>query len=157
MLRKISGINLRVFKSEKTNDDIEEMYDGEHYQHLFMSEFFSEHDISFTWNTDGVPLFKSSKTSMWPLFLTINELPFAIRRNPENLLLVGLWIGPKKPEMLTFLDPFIEDLQTLQDGIEIHAPINDLPMFKLRGYLIAGTADLPAKCTVHNMVQFNGK
>lgn len=144
-------------KRKKTNDDIEEMYDGEHYQHLFMSEFFSEHDISFTWNTDGVPLFKSSKTSMWPLFLTINELPFAIRRNPENLLLVGLWIGPKKPEMLTFLDPFIEDLQTLQDGIEIHAPINDLPMFKLRGYLIAGTADLPAKCTVHNMVQFNGK
>lgn len=30
-------------------------------------------------------------------------------------------------------------------------------MFKLRGYLIAGTANLHAKCTVHNMIQFNGK
>ena len=31
------------------------------------------------WNTDGVPIFKSSGFSIWPIFLMINELPFHLR------------------------------------------------------------------------------
>jgi len=47
-------------------------------------------NISFTWYTDGVPVFKSSKISMWPLYLTINELPFRERKKRENTLLLSL-------------------------------------------------------------------
>jgi hypothetical protein len=31
------------------------------------------------WNTDGVPIFKSSGFSIWPIFLIINELPYHLR------------------------------------------------------------------------------
>jgi len=33
-------------------------------------------NISLTWNTDGVPIFKSSKFSVWPFYCIINELRF---------------------------------------------------------------------------------
>ncbi|XP_033748473.1 uncharacterized protein LOC117333331 [Pecten maximus] len=138
---------------------ITDITDGEFYKTSSFSKHLSPNDLTFTWNTDGVPLFKSSKSSMWPLFLSINELPYKMRRNPENLLLIGLWIGPKKPEMMTFLQPFIDDFLQLENGIHIDIT-NDsgahMPM-TFRGFLLSGTADLPAKCTVHNMIQFNGK
>ena len=47
-------------------------------------------NISFMWYTDGVPLFKSSKISIWPLFLSINELPYQDRIKQENMLFAGL-------------------------------------------------------------------
>ena len=31
-------------------------------------------NLSLMWNADGVPLFKSSKYSLWPMYLLINEL-----------------------------------------------------------------------------------
>ena len=132
------------------------MFDGVYYKLCKLTKKLLPTDVTFTWNTDGVPLFKSSKTSMWPLYLGINELPYELRRQPDNLLLIGLWIGPKKPEMMTFLDPFIESFKTLEKGI--HVTLNDSgEACTLRGFLISGTADLPAKCVVHNMTQFNGK
>lgn len=51
----------RQKKKTKTNDDIEEMYDGEHYKHLLMSGFFSEHDISFTRNRMAFPYSRFQK------------------------------------------------------------------------------------------------
>ena len=39
----------------------------------------SPDNISFLINTDGVPVFKSSKVSIWPLYLIINELPYGKR------------------------------------------------------------------------------
>lgn len=36
-------------------------------------------DISFTWSTDGVPVFESSQYSIWPLLLQVNELPYRER------------------------------------------------------------------------------
>ena len=32
-------------------------------------------NVSFTLNTDGVSIFRSSSTSIWPVWLVINELP----------------------------------------------------------------------------------
>ena len=149
------------FRKNLVNNDVlrtayplRDIYDGEYYRQITMNDNATDR-LTFTWNTDGVPLFKSSKTSMWPFFLAVNELPFKLRRQPENLLLVGLWIGPKKPEMLTFLKPFIDDLQQLENGINVL--IDNNTTVTLHCSLVAGTADLPAKCIVHNMIQFNGK
>ena len=65
-------------------------------------------NISFTWNADGIPVFKSSKYNIWPLYFAINELPIHKHRCADNLLLAGLWFGYQKPNMLTFLKPFVE-------------------------------------------------
>ena len=131
---------------------IGDICDGELFKEVVQDDTCT---LTLTWNTDGVPLFKSSKTSMWPLYFCINELPFIQRRKPENLLLAGLWIGPKKPEMMTFLDPFINDLEILQNGLCVDISPDERKTFKV--FLIAGTADLPAKAAVCNITQFNGK
>lgn len=148
------SLTFRFNRKKKITDNIEDIYDGKHYM-KFDDVLSDPHNMSFLWNTDGVPLFKSSKTSMWPLYFVINELPFKMRREPENMLLAGLWIGPKKPEMMTFLKPFIEDLELLENGVLVTTDRNEI--IAVKGLLLAGTADLPAKCAVCNMMQYNGK
>ena len=58
------------FTRIKVNDsNFEDIYDGSIYKELINKGFFSDsNNISLTWNTDGVPLFKSSKLSIWPFF-----------------------------------------------------------------------------------------
>ena len=54
--------------------------DGYVYQQMISSGFLSNpHNISFQLNTDGVPVFKSSGCSFWPIHLLINELPPSTR------------------------------------------------------------------------------
>lgn len=77
-------------------------------------EFFSrENRIALSISVDGVPLFHSSSMSMWPVYLAILNLPPNIRMNAENMLLAGLWVGPKKPAMKQLLDPVVLKLQDL--------------------------------------------
>jgi len=55
-----------------------------------------------------MPVFKSSKFSIWPLYFVINELPISKQWLDENVVLAGLWFGIEKPKMLTFIQPFCE-------------------------------------------------
>ena len=62
------------------SQNIKDMYDGlEYLQHCkpggFLRQQSNPANISLTINTDGVALFKSSTTDVWPVFLLINELP----------------------------------------------------------------------------------
>lgn len=43
------------------------------------ADFNSDTCVSLVLNTDGVSIFKSNKTSIWPILLMINELPFVDR------------------------------------------------------------------------------
>lgn len=63
-------------------------------------------DLTCQINTDGVKLFKSGDNTIWPIFISINELSFKKRR--QNTLIVGLWFGKTKPNFATFLKPFIK-------------------------------------------------
>ena len=77
--------------------------------------------------------------------------------DPSQLLgVVGrLWLGPKKPTMISYTEPFIKTLQELETkGVEIKS---DLDTFICKAIVIAGSADLPAKSIICNTMQFNGK
>lgn len=111
-------------------------------------------DVTLTWNTDGVPIFHSSEYSVWPLEIMINELPLKERMN--NVLLAGLWFGPRKPNMQCFLVPFIAEMNDLStngfswvDSSEITHVSKVFP-----GPL---TVDTVARCMLHNHTQFNGQ
>jgi len=52
-------------------------------------------------NTDGVPLFKSSKVTIWPLYLVTNELPYSKCVANKNMIFASFWFGEKKPTMWT--------------------------------------------------------
>jgi len=100
----------------------EDIYDGEVYKNLSSPGAFlsNPHNISLLWNTDGIPCFKSSKMSIWPLLFQINELPFRKRTSTENMITGGLWFGPSKPAVMSFTRPFIDCLQELErDGVEV--------------------------------------
>ena len=71
------------------------------------------------------------------------------------MLLAGVWFGPDKPFMLTYLKPFHTIFHQLEtSGISIVNPSGE--EITVRAILPCGTCDLPARCLVCNSIQFNG-
>jgi len=136
----------------------EDIYDGSLYREMMLPNGIlnSQNNISLTWNIDGLPVFSSSKFSLWPCYLVVNELPYRLRQLRENIIIGGLWFGEEKPNMHVYLKPIINELATLErDGIEVQSP--SVPhSFVTKAVLLAGTCDLPAKCLILNTIQFNG-
>ena len=145
----------RFERPRQVLNSISDIYDGHLYQEWLRNGFLADtRNISFSWFTDGVPVFKSSKISMWPVYLTVNELPFEIRKKRENTLLLGYWFDNKKPIMNAFFSKFREDLQQIFDGIEV--TLSDNTALTVRGVLLMGVCDLPAKYECLNFIQYNG-
>lgn len=65
----------------KEPNRLSDISDGTIYQeHCDMNGPLSDgNGISVVLNTDGIALFNSSNSSMWPILLMINELPFVER------------------------------------------------------------------------------
>ena len=55
----------------------------------------------------------SSDKTIWPIYLTINELPYEERS--KYLILAGLYVGPKDPNLKVFLTPFVNEANKLSD------------------------------------------
>lgn len=141
---------------QKENDaNFEDIYDGSIYNSLPEDFLANPNNITFIWNSDGVPLFRSSKISIWPLYLMINELPYKLRIKKENMIIAGLWFGSHKPSVNMFLDAFRKDLKKLFRGVEV-AVANERNTIRVRAQIIGGTCDLCAKAIFLNFQQFNG-
>lgn len=150
-------IQQRFKRSKRKENNIEDIYDGSIYRSMSsdngpLSGSYP-YNLSFTLNTDGIPVFKSSKLSIWPMYLMINELPFKQRKKSENMILCGLWFGDQKPFMMSFSEPLHQSLKNLEAGIEID--VNGKTEI-CQAFLLCLSADLPAKSIVLNMNQFNG-
>lgn len=52
------------------------MISGQAYRKLRQNKMIGDYDISIQWNAHGVQTFKSSKVSMCPVQVMINELPY---------------------------------------------------------------------------------
>ena len=151
--------NWKAIQDMKTrkSSTITDIVDGTKYQKLKEEGIFlsKSNNITLTMFTDGIPLFKSSGTSLWPVYLLINELPRQERFQRKNMVLWGVWQGCGKPHMTTFLKPLVEDLQRLHSaGIEIET---DSKTFNCRAMLIVATMDLQARSAVLNMTRHNGE
>ena len=55
-------------------DNICDVYDGVQYR-KWKTFLDNPTNISLLLNTDGVAIFRSSKFSIWPVWIVINELP----------------------------------------------------------------------------------
>lgn len=88
------------------------------------NEFFSNNNrIALSLSTDGVPLFKSSSLSMWPVYISVLNLHPSIRMKADNIILAGVWVGPHKPSMKLLLQPVMDDLNCLyRDGLTVMLP-----------------------------------
>ncbi|KAH6922696.1 hypothetical protein HPB50_018225 [Hyalomma asiaticum] len=75
------------------------------------AEYLGSDDLTLTINTDGTPVFKSSKTSVWPLQIVVNELPAATRL--QNPILIALWFGSTHRNMQAFLANSVDNLKKM--------------------------------------------
>ena len=143
-------INEKIFQRVDipSCDGLADVYDGKMYKR----QVDIDNVITYTFNTDGCQSAKSSRTSVWPLYVKINELPVNMRF--EHCLLLGLWVQKKKPDMKTFLRPFLKNanrlatkgLKWIHKGIEVGSKV--LPSICC--------VDTPARSTFLNMKNFNG-
>ena len=113
--------------------------------------FCSAPEIQLVLNIDGAPLFKSSKISVWPVWVQIFDSPPKLRGSFANVSLLGLWHGKSKPAFSKMLPLILFELESLN---EAKMSLNDLGALKFRIRSIV--ADMPAKACVLCMIQFNG-
>lgn len=89
------------------NDDaICDIYDGEVFKELAKPPNFlsANTNTGLIMSTDGVPVFKSSKGSMWPVYLCLTSIPPDKRMKLKNIIIAGLWFGVTKPDMKVLLN-----------------------------------------------------
>lgn len=147
-------LSYRHRRTKKVPENIEDIYDGSLYKSI-SGLLTSLLDITFTWNADGISLYKSSSYQIWPMYFSINELPPELRHKEENLILGGLAFGYEKPHVNILLQPIHEELKCLREGVEVLVHGKEVPD-KVKCFVLGGTADAPAKATFMRMTQFNG-
>ncbi|CAF5031729.1 unnamed protein product [Rotaria sp. Silwood1] len=83
---------------------------GEYYQNQSSTTI---NRVTLIVHTDGAPLVKLSKQSIWPYFASLVELPPPARDYHKNTVILSLWTSKVKPDPNTFLHETIEELQLL--------------------------------------------
>jgi len=147
--RTVESHSQYMFTSSETGSDL---LRSVAYQKL-QAKGMKKGDISLVINTDGAPLFSSSKVSFWPILMQINESESVCRK--RTVVMAGLWIGKEKPQFEPFLKRFVDDLITLQTiGFEWFHKIEN-KIYKSNVYLLCTMCDSIARPSVQFMSQFN--
>lgn len=149
-------IQSKVFENyRKIDKKVKDVVNSNVYRYLQQQGIIGKNDISLTWNTDGISLFKSSKKSTWSVLARINELPFKISK--DNIVLCALWHDKRKPKMEMFLKPFSDELQELyQNGLQC-VPYMSNENITVKVHAILCAVDTIARPTIQNLIQFNGE
>lgn len=148
-------LNYRQTREKFNEDSIEDIFDGELYQELIQKGLISDNNNNYTFvfNSDGFSLYKNHSLNIWVLLVRLNELPPALRQ--RHLFLAGLWIDTGKPNMNSFLRPFVREANHLSNqGIEWRP--DDGVQITSRFFPIACCVDAQARCAILNMSQYNG-
>lgn len=136
-------------KLRRENDNESDVISGKVYKSLRRKGTISQSDITLQINTNGVQIFKSSKNELWPIQVSINELCYRDRK--DNILLCGIWLGAGKPNMNTYLKPFIDELKELHlhgfwcNGVQIKC------------HVLVASVDSMARAPMQNLKTFRGK
>ncbi|XP_073724631.1 uncharacterized protein [Misgurnus anguillicaudatus] len=142
------------YERSKNEHIISDIYDGYMYAQLSKAgELLSDpNNFSFNFNSDGSPLYKSSKFSIWPIQLHLNELPPKIRF--QNVMLAGLWFGAREPVMHIFLKPFVNQAKDLVYKGVTWRKNRECITSKIVG--LCCCVDSKARPAIQNTTQLNG-
>lgn len=137
-------------KKKHRKNYIEDVYDGLHYRNFIKDK---KYYVTAEMNTDGAQKFKCSKFSIWPIMLILNELPKQVRI--DNPVVCGLYFGKKKPNLVAFLDKFVDLVNEVTDrGISCNVKSE---MRLLRLFVTSVVCDAVARAPAFGMKQFNSK
>jgi hypothetical protein len=109
--------------------------------------------ITLNIHTDGAPLVRSVKLSLWPCLASIVELPPQIREKQINIVVLSLWLSSIKPNVNLFTNDSIEQLLDLSHPFILI--INNL-QFSITIKTQFFVSDLPAKALFWKIINFNG-
>ncbi|XP_072756904.1 uncharacterized protein [Anoplolepis gracilipes] len=143
-------IRERVRNDEKFDDIIDGVLYKEFIDSLPIHDKFNF--ATTVMNSDGSPVFESSKFSIWPIQMIINELPLDVRTSKP--IVCGIWFGKDKPNMNIFLKPYIVHMNKLSnDGIRCTIA-NEVRIIKV--FTICCCVDSVARAPMQGIVQYNG-
>ena len=129
--------------------------------HIIQTTSFSGDSLELQINVDGIPLFHSSSTSLWPILCLVRNV------NAREPFVVGLFCGKQKPtNAAEFLSQFVSDTDNLMrhgftvDGkkyaIKIHSFVCDAPARAfVKGTKCHSGYSSCEKCIVHG--EYMGK
>nr|XP_054931071.1 uncharacterized protein LOC126538922 isoform X2 [Dermacentor andersoni] len=145
-----SELESSLVKARLPVSKISDITNARCYAKLKNARSLADDDLTLTTNTDGSPVFKSSKTSVWPIQFIVNELPPHLRF--KHPVLAGLWFSKSDPNMQLFLEKFVQEVNstkpvtwTYQNRVHTSWP-----------FVLCCSVDAPARAAVLNMVPFNG-
>jgi hypothetical protein len=158
IIKNLSLLDSTTFQFSTDPNVLNDFKDGKLYKRLIESDIGdkikSQRAFTMTINTDGISSYRYSKLSIWPIFLSINEIPIDKRFCVENVVVAGFSVGEAKPDVNHFFHPIVKELKRLEYGFEMRKL--DKTAVSVSIHLLAGVFDKPAKAGVLNMVQFNG-
>lgn len=156
MLDKYSDIIVQNWEDrneQQKNSEMCDIYDSKIYQKL-QAKSVDCILLPFTICTDGVKIFHSSRTSLWPIQMTQGYLPPNIRFLRENVLIVGLYCGNEKPDMSVIMLPLAKEMSMLKrKGIFMWRE-NSLIQFSPT--VMFCSSDLPARAELQNCKTSSG-
>lgn len=119
------GDIINYASKEQTENVLQDLQDSSFFKKV--ADKYDEDQIilPITFNTDGAKIFAPSKTSLWPIQVTLGFLPPKIRFLNENISIVGLYCGERKPDIQTIVVPFAEEMQKLQQKGILHGIRNN--------------------------------
>ena len=143
-------------KHSPTEDNLCDITNGVKYKKLLCSlpDSSANYNLTLTFNCDGVPVFKSSSFSIWPILCAVNELPPNIRG--AHILLASLWFGAGKPDMNVLLEPFIKDCTSLSGKGFSHLNAERSARIFCTATVAVGVCDAVARPMMQNFKQYNG-
>ena len=105
------------FTREQSPSHINDIYDGSVYQEMSGEGQSLQNSSNFSYiiNSDGVlfSLHLHCKYSLWPILITIHELPPKLPF--QNLILAGVWFGKCEPKMEMLLNVFVDEAKVLAE------------------------------------------
>lgn len=109
--------------------------------------------LSFTLNTDGVAINRSNKKSIWPIQLYQNSLPPSQRFRNENIVLIGMYVGEKSPNMNAYFFPFISEMAQYTEEYIVHTHQENT--YKCIPVISHCVVDLQAKYKLQGLKLYN--
>ncbi|KAG0417210.1 hypothetical protein HPB47_005793, partial [Ixodes persulcatus] len=100
--------NIGKIEAALSQPEVTDVTTASSYRCLKQDGVLKKGDLTLIVNTDGSPVFKSSRSSIWPVQFSVSELPPKIRFTSTTL--AGLWFGRKHPNMSVFMKTFAENV-----------------------------------------------
>ncbi|CAF4838892.1 unnamed protein product [Rotaria socialis] len=151
-IKLIINRNINLLQQQHNVSPSSDVTSGSFYRKMASSEH--SNTVTLILHSDGAPLVRSTKQSIWPFFASIVELPPPVRDYQANIILLSLWSSKRKPDVNVFLEKSINDIERLiNHGTAFY--INNMEYrFLIRIQFFV--SDLPARALMFKTTHFNG-